>query len=146
MVKKLSSDTAKAEMKMEDKLTHKASSCKCMTVPMTSKRRTQVLMLICMDYLIGHIKNRSDYNFHHAWNTLTGFIGSSNSLLSVIDDKKIDTCIGPIPDDDSFEDVIRIGVQTLTHACYTKQWEDIGCYLYPERGVFDTTSGRDYGR
>lgn len=131
----------------EEKLQHKAGSCKCMTVPMTAKRRTQVLMLICMDYLIGHIKNRSGYDFWHAWNYFSGFIGSSHSLLSVIDDKQIGDCIGPIPDDDSFEDIIRIGVQTLSHACYTKQWESsMGCPLHPERGVFDTTSRRGYGR
>ena len=131
----------------EDKLQHKASSCERMTVPMTSKRRTQVLMLICMDYLIGHIKNRCDYDFHHAWNCSSGLIGSSDSLLSVIDDKQIGDCIGPIPDDDSFEDIIRVGVQTLAHACYTREWEgSIGCYLHPERGVFDATSWRGYGR
>ena len=116
------------EEKTEKRICHKE---------MAAKRREQVLMIVCMDYLIRHIRNHGEYNFKNAWDSTSELGTTSKFILRRVNDKELDEAIGPIADDEAFEDIIRVGVQSLAHACYLKDWEDkMGAYLHPQKNVF----------
>lgn len=119
------------EEEKELKLDHKV------VISITEKRRRQVLMITCMDYLLSHLRNHDGYNFQHAWNTTSGLNTPAACLLRHVDNGELNAAIGPIHDDESFEDIMRVGVQALSHACYTKDWEGkIGPYLHPNGYAF----------
>lgn len=93
-------------------------------------------LLMCMDYIVNHIRNYDDYDFQHAWNTF----GIPSGIMKVIDtvdeSELVRRKINGIEDDEVFEDAFRVGVQSLVHAVYPKEWESVGPYLHPREGVF----------
>ena len=107
---------------------------------LTSKRSTQLKILMCIDYIVNHIRNFDQYDFHRNWNLSSGVTVSSDSLLSCIDEDSLNNVIGPIVDNESFEDIVRIGVQAIVHAFYTKDWESFGPILHPRSNVLNVPS------
>ena len=104
----------------------------------TEKHRMQLLMLTCMGYLISHLRNHDDYNFQNAWNSCSMMDKQAGYLLRHVDTRELDESIEPISDDETFEDIIRVGVQALAHACYPEEWENrIGQYLHPKKHAFE---------
>lgn len=121
------------EEEKELKLDHKVG------ISITEKRRQQMLMITCMDYLVSHLRNHDGYNFQHAWESTSGLDTPSGCLLRTVVYGELNAAFGPIPDDDGFEDIMRVGVQALSHACYLEDWEGkIGPYLHPKKNAFIT--------
>ena len=126
------------EEEKELKLDHKVVETDHKSViSLTEKRMQQVLMIACMEYLVNHLRNHDGYNFQHAWYLLSGLNTPAGHLLRNVDRGELNRAIGPIPDDDGFEDIMRVGVQALSHACYLEDWEvKIGQYLHPNKNAF----------
>lgn len=104
---------------------------------MTESVKKKMKILACMDYIVNNIKNYDDYDFRHAWNLLA-VQGNIGHLIDGIDEKELKRNeVYGIESDKLFEDIIRIGVQSLVHAVYPKEWESLGLYLYPRKGIFN---------
>lgn len=100
----------------------------------SSMKRLKLLM--CMDYIVNHIRNYDGYDFRHAWNLL-GLQTDLRHVVDTVDEKELVRCKMDVVDDDRlFEDMFRIGVQALVHAVYPREWESIGCYLHPQSEIF----------
>lgn len=117
--------------KRDEKLLHsiaeKRKSASCIT-------RMKILM--CIDYIVNHIKNFDDYDFKHAWNTM-GVPVDLGHMVNTVCEEELSRCkMNGIEDEEIFEGTFRIGLQSLFHAVYPKEFESLGCYLYPRTGIF----------
>lgn len=102
---------------------------------MTESIKKKMKILACMDYIVNTIKNYDDYDFRHSWNL---FAVNSGHLIDGIDEKGLErNKVYGLENDELFEDIIRTGVQSLVHAVYPKEWESLGPYLHPRKGIFD---------
>lgn len=93
-------------------------------------------LLMCMDYIVNHIRNYDDYDFRHSWNTMGIPPGLMGVVNTVDEGELVRRKINGIEDDEFFEDAFRFGVQSLVHAVYPKEWESVGPYLHPRKGIF----------
>lgn len=94
-------------------------------------------LLMCMDYIVNHIRNYDDYDFRHAWNTICIIPSRLMGVVDTVDEGElVRRKINGIEDDEIFEDVFRVGIQSLVHAVYPKEWESVGPYLHPREGIF----------
>lgn len=104
---------------------------------MTESIKKKMKILACMDYIVNNIKNYDDYDFRNPWNCLA-YKGDIRHLIDDIDEKELErNKVYGLENGELFEDTIRIGVQSLVHAVYPKEWESLGPYLYPRKGIFD---------
>lgn len=103
---------------------------------MKSSDMKKMKLLMCMDYIVNHIRSYDDYDFRHSWNLLAIPVDLGH-LIDGIDEEKLKRNeIYGLENDEIFEGAFRVGVQSLVHAVYPKEWESVGPYLHPREGIF----------